>query len=993
MAEIKGLTKRPPRHLSMSEIGVRALKLPASSRCLMSPSKNSFLPQLQDVDPRSDDPKKGQGQGQQSLRKSSSAAAVGTAHFSRRHTRGTERECSTPERPPVDSAQQVMPVLEKIEQDFAAHGGELDLPRFTRAMLHHLEAQDDFDDMSGSGRVPTRATSAAHAAAAMDLFRRVDYHSEGTISWEGMSSYLIEYGMSGGDDTVSTIKTYAASSVHDHSSHDSAVDKLVYLQEIDAVVCLSAGSQRFRLYDPKRCTIKDEVAGHRSSVVSCCYVGFNEQLATTSVDQSVCLWDAASLRLRSRISAKEIQLCVQYDAQSSNLFTGSVSGSLCRWDLNNVCLRDSRPGQHRKEINDLLMIRDLGLLASASSDGYTLLWDVETMRSKCSFKSHKKGAFSLAWSTGYKCLLTAGADQEALVWNPYVDHQPIFKLKGHTRTLCGVSEMPGTPQIITADISGTFRLWDMRNFRCVQTFGSETGREFNTFCVLPPHKRVFGGGSRLVIYDYQDEGGDECVTDSGSVADALFNPVAGSFYTMSNRNLKFWNAGSGQLVKVLRDVTPNEITAACLSDNHQKLYLGGAHGRVSAHALHNGKLLTEFESHETDISKLEIWKGTNWLFSSCWDGTLKFHTDELTRKPICHSKIRKHRTGITCLKSCPELFLLGSGSNDMQVVLYDLRTRKFEHALTRFQHPISAIDFIPARCLLAVGDAGGLISLWRVRPHKDRWALVYHYMATADLGNQLPTGVGAISFALPAVGDGRTVAPWLYSADSKGHLRCWDLSGLFTCKNVLDGDLKVLFEEHRIRMLKVAGTGPMQQRTPSASVPINRGTAATPAVAFAEDDDAEVGGEADESPEGEDATFITGSKAAPADVPPPEVLLVREAVGHTEAVVCMHALNDPQALVTCGLDRRVQTWSDGLEARGALLQTHDPSYRFPFDPIAAQKKRLEEASKLLQTFDEAPQPPRLPSIMRTSTSDTALLQTGPSSRRNSMRRPSLLTGR
>ena len=37
------------------------------------------------------------------------------------------------------------------------------------------------------------------------------------------------------------------------------------------------------------------------------------------------------------------------------------------------------------------------------------------------------------------------------VWNPYVERVPIFRLKGHTHALCGVSIVPNTPQVLSAD--------------------------------------------------------------------------------------------------------------------------------------------------------------------------------------------------------------------------------------------------------------------------------------------------------------------------------------------------------------------------------------------------------------------------------------------------------------------------------------------------------------------------------------------------------------
>lgn len=66
-------------------------------------------------------------------------------------------------------------------------------------------------------------------------------------------------------------------------------------------------------------------------------------------------------------SLEDVQLCLQWDGLSRSLFSGAIDGTLSRWDLNSMTLADLRKGSHKKAINDLLMVQDINLLASASS--------------------------------------------------------------------------------------------------------------------------------------------------------------------------------------------------------------------------------------------------------------------------------------------------------------------------------------------------------------------------------------------------------------------------------------------------------------------------------------------------------------------------------------------------------------------------------------------------------------------------------------------------
>ncbi|CAE7189257.1 unnamed protein product, partial [Symbiodinium sp. KB8] len=84
-----------------------------------------------------------------------------------------------------------------VQEEFLENGGVLDGEQFVKAMMRNL-------DMGGYDRPGKRTlqaeepvlSSATKAAAVMDLFQHVDVHGEGAVSWEDVSNYFIEQGMS-----------------------------------------------------------------------------------------------------------------------------------------------------------------------------------------------------------------------------------------------------------------------------------------------------------------------------------------------------------------------------------------------------------------------------------------------------------------------------------------------------------------------------------------------------------------------------------------------------------------------------------------------------------------------------------------------------------------------------------------------------------------------------------------------------------------------------
>ena len=84
----------------------------------------------------------------------------------------------------------------------------------------------------------------------------------------------------------------------------------------------------------------------------------------------------------------------------------------------------------------------------------------------------------------------------------------IFLLRGHNHPLVGVKCLPDSPQIITADTSGMVKIWDVRNFLCVQTFNAPLS-ELSSFCLTyssiggqSMKKRIICGGKRLHYFEY-----------------------------------------------------------------------------------------------------------------------------------------------------------------------------------------------------------------------------------------------------------------------------------------------------------------------------------------------------------------------------------------------------------------------------------------------------------------------------------------------------------
>lgn len=192
--------------------------------------------------------------------------------------------------------------LPALQQDFEAAGGFLDLSHFVECMLSRLAHEGE------SARDIDHRTS--DTAALIALFTSADLHSTGALTWEIFSCYLVEQGLSRKEASTDAIKTIGASRARDVSKHVGVVDKLLYVEDMDALVCVNRNSRSFRVYDPVSLRLRHEVFGHRGSVITSTYCSALGQLVTTGADLQLCFWDSVKLEMRNRLSCKDIQLCV-----------------------------------------------------------------------------------------------------------------------------------------------------------------------------------------------------------------------------------------------------------------------------------------------------------------------------------------------------------------------------------------------------------------------------------------------------------------------------------------------------------------------------------------------------------------------------------------------------------------------------------------------------------------------------------------------------------
>lgn len=170
----------------------------------------------------------------------------------------------------------------------------------------------------------------------------------------------------------------------------------------------------------------------------------------------------------------------------NKIFTAGLDGEIHAYNIDLKDVGKNEEMVHTGDILDLLPMpsKDGGYIASAGMDKKIVLWHMETLKLKHVFTNgHQHGVHTLDWygDSNMGMILSAGLDHDVFCWNPQVKPR-VFVMKGHNHSLIGVKWIKDTKSVVSADISGMIRVWDMRMYNTIQTLNCSLN-EINSLVV------------------------------------------------------------------------------------------------------------------------------------------------------------------------------------------------------------------------------------------------------------------------------------------------------------------------------------------------------------------------------------------------------------------------------------------------------------------------------------------------------------------------------
>ena len=281
---------------------------------------------------------------------------------------------------------------------------------------------------------------------------------------------------------------------------------------------------------------------------------------------------------------------------------------------------------------------DGSLLASGSSDGTILLWDMRS-RERVATLGHTDGVAAVSFSPDGSLLASGSSDGTILLWD--MRSRERVATLGHTDGVAAVSFSPDGSLLASGSSDGTILLWDMRSRERVATFG---------VAILERH------------------------TDG--VAAVSFSPDGALLASgLGDRTVLLWDVATREQVATLGHRL--WVNAVSFSPDGALLASGLWHRTVLLWDVATREQVATLEGHTNVVYSVSFSPDGALLATGGWDGMVILW-DVLTREKIIAFG---HTDLIRSVSFSPDGTTLAAGGEDGTILLWNVD--KTPHSLTK----------------------------------------------------------------------------------------------------------------------------------------------------------------------------------------------------------------------------------------------------------------------------------------------------------------------
>lgn len=379
----------------------------------------------------------------------------------------------------------------------------------------------------------------------------------------------------------------------------------------------------WELSDRGQLELKHTLSNHYAGVTSVAFSPSGELLASSSLDNSVLLWDVESFSVVRAISGHDEAVNnVRFDSTGERIVTASSDGTARVWGIDGSEIRTCQG--HFDPVKDAAFIPGSESIATASLDTTARIWATDRSTNTVSGEIFDDTVWSADFSPDGNLVAACGDDNSLRFSDPKTGAMLGKPIK-HDESILTLSFSPDGKHVAYAGMEGIIRILDVESRNIVAEL--EQHKDYIwSIDYSPDGTRLISGSAdnTVIVWDTTNWSVFEKLNGhNGEVTGVRYSHDGKQIVTAGHDKIvRLWNA---ETLKLVHEFTghKNTIWRAIFSHDDSRLASCSSGGKIIVWDIAKRKRIQDLDGHQNEVAGIAFTPAGDRLISASDDRTIR----------------------------------------------------------------------------------------------------------------------------------------------------------------------------------------------------------------------------------------------------------------------------------------------------------------------------------------------------------------------------------